>query len=130
MTAEICYGCKLPQEHVYVHPDTGQGFCMTCARGMPVNPMEWALLLLTTPGSVVGPPFLPGDVVECRRAATVYEGVGVVQEMSMSLQHGGTPLYPMFRVTLTEKAADEVPDEAWYAEVSLRKVTEKESVGD
>jgi hypothetical protein len=131
MTAELCYGCKLPQEHVYVHPDTGQGFCMTCAKGMPINPAEWALLLLTHPASPLGPPFIPGDVVECRRAATVYEGVGVVQGMSMSLEHGGgTPLYPMFLVTLTEKDNDEVPDQAWYAEVSLTKVKEKEAVGD
>ena len=40
----------------------------------------------------------------------------------MSLKHGGTPLYPMFRVELTEKDNDDVPDYAWYAEVSLRKV--------
>ena len=125
MTAELCYGCKIPRPIAYVHPDTGQGFCLSCARGMPINPTEWALLLLTQPGSVVGPPFAPGDVVECRRAAQFYEGVGVVREMSMDLEHGGTPLYPMFRVELTEKDNDEVPDEAWYAEVSL---TKKEAV--
>lgn len=127
MTAELCYGCKLPRETVYTHPDTGQVFCAACSRGMPLNSAEWAMILLTTPGSPVGPPFGPGDVVECRRAAQVYEGVGVVQEMSMNLEHGGTPLYPMFRVRLTDKASDDVPDEAWYAEVSLTKVRQEVS---
>jgi hypothetical protein len=130
MTAELCYGCKLPRETVYTHPDTYQVFCAGCARGMPLNANEWALLLLTQPGSPVGPPFAPGDVVECRRAATHYEGIGTVQEMSMDLGHGGTPLYPMFRVVITEKADEGVPDEAWYAEVSLTKVKEKGAVGD
>lgn len=130
MTAEVCYGCKLPRGIVYTDAATGQVFCANCSRGMPLNPAEWALLLLTTPGSPVGPPFAPGDVVECRRAATHYEGVGTVQEMSMSLEHGGTPLYPMFRVALTDKATPEAPDEAWYAEVSLTRVKERETVGD
>lgn len=131
MTAELCYGCKLPGGVVYTDADTGQGFCADCARGMPLNPAEWALLLLTTPGSPVGPPFAPGDVVECRRAATHYEGIGTVREMSMSLEYGGgTPLYPMFLVELTEKAHGGVPDRAWYAEVSLTKVREREAVGD
>ena len=128
---ELCFGCRIPQAgNVYVHPDTGQGFCMTCARGMPMNSAEWAMILLTTPGTAIGPPFRRGDVVECRRAAQIYEGVGVVVGMDMSLAHGGTPLYPMFHVKLTEKAGDEVPDEAWYAEVSLTPVREKEAVGD
>lgn len=131
MTIEICYGCKLPKERAYIHPDTGQGFCAVCARSMPINPAEWAMLLLTHPASPLGPPFAPGDVVECRRAATVYEGIGVVQGMSMNIEEtGGTPLFPMFLVTLTEKVSDEVPDQAWYAEVSLTKVKEKEAVND
>ena len=125
MTAELCYGCRTPKNIAYIHPETGQGFCLSCSRGMPINPMEWALLMFTTPGSPVGPPFLPDDVVECRRAATVYEGMGVVREISMDLDHGGgTPLHPMFLVELTEKADDEVPDEAWYCEKSLTRVRE------
>lgn len=129
MTIETCYGCKLPRERAYIHPDTGQGFCVRCARSMPINPAEWAMLLLTHPASPLGPPFVPGDVVECRRAATVYEGVGVVQGMSMNIEEtGGTPLFPMFLVTLTEKAFDDAPGQAWYAEVSLTKVAAKEPV--
>lgn len=129
MTAtEMCYGCKLPTEDFYIHPETGQSFCSKCSWGMPISPAEWALLLLTQPGSMVGPPFLPGDPVECRLAGQVYEGNGVVQEISMSLDRGGgTPLYPMFRVALNEKVNDQVPDEAWYSEVSLTKI-EKEAV--
>lgn len=128
---EICCGCKLPRKTEYVHPETGQPFCEGCSLGMPISPVEWALLLLTQPGSMVGPPFLPGDRVECRHAATVYEGVGEVREISMNLERGGgTPLYPMFRVVMIDKAADTVPDESWYSEVSLTKVTQKESVGE
>lgn len=127
---ERCYSCKLPLvEDFYVHPDSGELFCMLCSWGMPLNPQEIAMILLTQPGSVVGPPFAPGDVVECRRAAQVYEGIGVVREMSMDPEHAATPLYPMFRVELTDKANDDCPDEAWYAEVSLTKVKQEQGAG-
>lgn len=118
----LCQGCKLPRATERVHPETGLPYCSDCSGALPWSLEDLAMFLLTVPGSPVGPPFKPGDAVECRAAGVAYEGVGVVREVSMDLAHGGTPLYPMFRVELTEKAGPSSPDEAWYAEVSLSPV--------
>lgn len=119
---DLCYNCKRVQDVAATHPASGRPYCAACAQDLPWSLDDLAMFLLTVSDSPVGPPFRAGDVVECRAAGVLYEGVGVVQEMDMNLEHGGTPLYPMFRVTLTDKASDSAPDEAWYAEVSLTKV--------
>jgi hypothetical protein len=127
MTNALCCGCKNFREVAYTHPITEQQFCESCERMQPLTVEDWTMFLLTSPQSVLGPQFHPGDVVEARTAAVIYDGVGTIAEMSMNLRHGGTPIYPTFRVVLDEKAHDQAPDEAWYTEVCLTKVTREAS---
>jgi hypothetical protein len=119
---DLCAGCKLFKEIVYTEGGTERPFCEGCSVVQPLTSDEWALMLLVAPDSPWGPPFLPGDKVEARTAGTIYDGIGEVAQMSMSLEHGGTPVYPTFRVILSEKAHDQAPDEAWYTEICLQKV--------
>lgn len=127
---DLCYGCKTFQEIAYTQGGTDRPFCEECSMIQPLTSDEWALMLLVAPDSPWGPPFHPGDKVEVRQAIASEgrnpefrtEGVGEVAQMSMSLEHGGTPIYPTFRVVLSEKAHDQAPDEAWFPEVCLSKV--------
>ena len=122
----LCYGCKTFQEVAYVQPGTGNSFCSKCRWDQPVTIEDLALFLLVDPDSPIGPPFRDGDVVEARVAGMLYDGIGVVEGMSTSLEHGATMLYPTFRVRFTEKATDhEVPDFYYYPENCLTKVTEE-----
>lgn len=126
---DLCFGCKKFTEIVWTEGGTDRPYCQTCVDEMPPTVDEVNMVLLLAPWSPIGPPFKPGDVVECRTAAIIFDGVGVVQEMSISLRDGGTPIYPSFRVALTEKAHDKAPDEAWYTEVCLKRV-EPQDGGD
>lgn len=128
MTTHLCYGCKTFQEVAYIQPETGLEFCRKCRWNQPLTLEDLALYLLTTPGSTIGPPFAVGDVVEARVAEVLYDGIGTIAEMSMTIERGGgTPVYPTFRVVFTEKAdTHEVPDEAWFPENCLTKVDQKE----
>lgn len=119
---DLCYGCKQFKEIVYTQGGTDQPFCEECSMIQPLTSDEWATVLLVAPDSPWGPPFRPGDKVEARTAGTIYDGVGEVTNMYMDLEHGGTPVYPTFRVVLNEKAHDQAPDEALYTEVCLTKV--------
>jgi hypothetical protein len=67
-------------------------------------------------------PFEIGDTVECRTAGVIFDGIGVIDDISMEPQHFGTPVYPSFHVKLTEKAYPEAPDELWYMEMQLSLV--------
>ena len=127
---DLCFGCKKFVEIVYTESGTDRPFCEPCTEQMPPTRDEINLVLLLAPWSPIGPPFKPGDVVECRTGAVVYDGVGVVREMSIRLEHGGTPIYPAFRVEITEKAYDGAPDECWYTEVCLTKVDEHQGEGE
>lgn len=120
---DLCYGCKQFKEIAYTQGGTDHPFCEECSMIQPLTSDEWAMMLLVAPDSPYGPPFRPGDKVEARTAGTIYDGLGEVAQMSMSLEHGGTPVYPTFRVVLSEKAHDQAPDEAWYTEVCLTKVS-------
>ena len=117
---DLCYGCKRFVEIVWTDSTTRQPFCQSCVDAMPPTRDEVNMILLLAPWSPIGPPFKPGDRVEARLAAVLLDGVGTVREMSISLEHGGTPIYPAFRVTIDEKAHPGAPDEAWYTEVCLR----------
>ena len=119
---DLCYGCKQFKEIAYTQGGTDHPFCEECSIIQPLTSDEWAMMLLVAPDSPWGPPFHPGDKVEARTAGTIYDGIGEVAQMSMSLEHGGTPVYPTFRVVISEKAHDQAPDEAWYTEICLQKV--------
>lgn len=127
MEKHLCYGCKTFQEVAYLQPGTGHEFCGRCRWEQPFTMEDLMLFALTEPDSPYGPPFRPGDVVEARVAGLLYDGVGVVEDMSMDLEHGATPLYPTFKVRFTEKATDhDVPDSYYYPENCLTKVAATE----
>lgn len=68
-------------------------------------------------------PFKVGDRVEARTAGVVYDGIGVIEEVSTELEKFGTPVYPSFKVVFEEKAYPEVPDFIWFMEQQLKKVS-------
>lgn len=123
---DLCWGCKGFKDIVWVEDGTEHPFCEACLAQIPLSSDEWAFILLTSPWSPVGPPFKKGDVVECRTGARVLDGIGVVQDMDMSLEYGGTPIYPTWKVVLTEKAREDALDEQWYTEVCLTRVNQEE----
>lgn len=123
---DLCGVCKTFSEIVYTEEGTDRNYCEPCLAKEPLTKDEWQFLLLIAPWSPFGPPYKVGDVVECRAAGEVYDGVGTVTEMDMSLAHGGTPVYPTWRVELTTKAHDGVPDEGWYTENCLTRVNQTE----
>lgn len=117
MMGEVCRGCKKLKELVYTD-DFGLRYCAECAELKPKKPETLGLefLLATIP-------FGRGDRVECRTGAVTYDGVGTVQEVSFNIEHGGTLVFPAFRVEIDEPANEHSPDEGWYTETCLKKVS-------
>lgn len=120
----LCYSCKELREAVYVDP-IDRCYCADCVVnvavpiGSAVRAMQFLALTI---------PFQVGDRVEARTAGEFLDGVGTVVEIDMDLTHGGTPVYPMFRVVIDEKADEHSPDEGWYTECCLTRVNEPELV--
>lgn len=123
---DLCGVCKGFKEIVWHEDGTNRPYCQECLNQLPLSGDEWAFILLTSPWSPYGPPFKPGDVVECRTAGEIYDGVGTVEEISMDLKNGGTPVYPTWRVVLTTKAREDALDEQWYTENCLNRVNQSE----
>lgn len=122
---DLCGVCKSFKDIVWNEDGTNRPYCQECLNQLPLSSDEWAFILLTAPWSPFGPPFKAGDVVEARTAGRVYDGVGTVHEMDMSLTHGGTPVYPTWRVVLTTKAREDALDEQWYTENCLQRVNQQ-----
>lgn len=99
--------------------EVGRDYCAECLT---------ELTSLTTPTLLdylaATVPFAVGDRVEARTAGALFDGIGVIDNISMSLEHFGTPVYPAFHVKIIEKAYDEAPDELWYTESCLQRVEE------
>jgi hypothetical protein len=92
-----------------------RAFCKECAAIQPISPTIGMLSFLAATV-----PFKVGDVVEGRTGGQVYDGVGHIVEISFDPKDLASPVVPMFRVAMDEKAYDQVPDEIWYAEVCMR----------
>lgn len=117
MTTEdwLCESCRELKPVAYTDP-LGRQYCAGCFVNMPVPTVtRMAEYLLRTI------PFQIGDTVECRTAGVLYDGVGTIDDISVELEQFGTPVYPSFHVSLTEKAYDGAPDECWYMETQLRR---------
>ena len=114
---DLCYGCKAFVDIAYWEQDTNRAFCQKCALELPPTSEELALLFiaLTTP-------FKVGDRVEARTAGEIFDGVGTVTDMFTDLEHGGTLVYPTWRVVIDEPAYEGAPEEALYTEICLKKV--------
>lgn len=101
-----------------VHTDVlGRNFCASC---WVVQPLPREVILASW--AAANCPYDVGDKVECRTGGQVYDGVGTIVEKSTDPKDLATPLVPMFRVAIEDKAYPEMPDEAWYSEVCITKV--------
>jgi hypothetical protein len=111
---KVCFSCKKFRDIVRTD-ELDRGYCSQCY--VP-HDLLWAynFMALTTP-------FAVGDRVECRTGGEIYDGIGVVEEVSTDLKDGGTWVYPAFRVRFEEKAYDTVPDIQLYTESCLTKVS-------
>ncbi len=67
-------------------------------------------------------PYKVGDKVSCRSGGVIYDGVGHVVEVSFDPKDLASPVIPMFRVEMDEKAYETMPDEMWYPELLLTPV--------
>lgn len=114
---DLCSACKAFREIVYVEEGTNRCFCEPCALALPPTSEELALLFI-----MATTPFKVGDVVECRTGAEIYDGIGVVEEISTDLEKGGTAVYPIFLVRLTEKVYPNLRDVIGYTEICLKHV--------
>lgn len=110
---KLCYGCKQLRDIAYVDP-TDRGYCAECIPSLNLGSVVRAMQFLS-----LTIPYKVGDRVRAHTAGEIYDGVGTVAEISFDLKHGGTPVYPMFRVVIDEPADEHAPDQGWYTETCL-----------
>lgn len=115
----LCEDCK-ELKPVGWTDSVGREYCLECFIDLHAPSIYRMVEYLT-----FSIPYSVGDRVRCYTAGTLYDGIGVVEEISMDPVNFGTPVYPSFRVSITEKAYEEAPDELWYTEVCLRKVIDE-----
>ena len=112
---ELCEFCQDLKPVAYTD-SVGRTWCAECYEMLTQGQSPiWEFLALTIP-------FQVGDRVECRTAGRLYDGIGTVQEISTDPANYGTPVYPSFRVAITDKAYPTAPDEIWYTEKCLVKL--------
>lgn len=115
----LCFRCRQHKELIVVEDGTKFGYCSECVNwNVPSPEVQAMTFLLETV------PFKIGDVVECRTGGVVYDGVGVIEEVSFELEDSGTLACPAFRVRLTKKEVEQDLDGLWYNEVCLTKASE------
>jgi len=113
LKADLCWGCRRLRE-VAVTDEGGRTYCVSCA---PAPAPSKAMILLDFLLSTV--PFQVGDRVSCKTGAQIYDGIGRVVEVSFDPKDLASPVVPMFRVVMEEKAYPEMDDEAWYSEACM-----------
>ena len=115
-TTELCDYCQ-ELKPVAGTDLVGREYCADCIELLsepgPFNILHFLAVTI---------PFKVGDRVACYTAGKLYDGIGIIDEMSMDPFKYGTPVYPSFRVKLTEKAYPEAPDGVWYLEQQLKHV--------
>lgn len=124
--SDICHGCKSYKEIVYREEGTERPFCHGCALQLPPSSQALAQLFLD-----LTVPFKVGEKVRAKQVLACdgddvqfrIEGVGEVTQISTDLVHGGTPVYPTFHVRIDEKSNEAAPDEGWFTEICLEKVS-------
>jgi len=113
---KLCYGCYELREIAYADA-CDRGYCSECVIALPIGTMMHAMGFLS-----LTIPFKIGDRVEARTAGEIYDGVGTVTEVKFDLEHGGTPVHPMFKVVIDEPADEDAPEYGYYTERCLCKV--------
>lgn len=116
MTDQLCTSCQRLKP-VESTDSVGRAYCAECMEMIRTAPLPTNLLILAATI-----PFDVGDRVEARTAGVLYEGIGVIDEISTDIKNWGTPVYPSFHVVFEKKAYPEVPDAVWFMETQLRKV--------
>jgi hypothetical protein len=111
-----CFSCKHLRE-IVLTDKLDRDFCADCSTRQPA----FRELVLAT-WAAENAPFRVGDKVACKTGGQIYDGVGHVQEVSTKPEDLASPVVPMFRVAIDEKAYPEMDDECWYSEVCLTKV--------
>jgi hypothetical protein len=112
----LCFACKHLCEVVSTD-ELGRSFCATCVVGQPAGRVmaaaAWVAFTI---------PYRVGDKVSCKTGGQIYDGIGHVEEVSIDPKDLASPVVPMFRVAIDEKAYEECPDEVWYSSVCLSLV--------
>jgi hypothetical protein len=118
MSGPVCYSCKRAADPAYTDPN-GLAYCDRCAEDVPGSgSVATAVRFLAATI-----PYRPGDRVECRTGGIVLDGTGSVDGISFTLEEGGgTPVTPVFHVTIDEPAYADAPDAAYYPECCLKRV--------
>ncbi len=117
MTKRLCFGCRELAEIAYVDP-VDRGMCANCVAEQPIGSVVRAMQFLS-----LTIPFKVGDRVEARTAGEIYDGIGTVTEVHFDLEHGGTPIYPSFRVVIDEPADELAPEQGLYTECCLTLIS-------
>src|ERR1700756_4360779 len=115
MTLSLCWSCKSIRDIVYIDGVDRQ-YCNDCVTLLPSNQSDMLMSFLSATV-----PYQVGDIVSCKTAGQVFDGVGHVVEVSFDPKDLASPVMPMFRVAMDEKAYDQVPDEIWYSEICLER---------
>lgn len=112
----LCEFCRELKEVAHTD-EVGREFCATCLDELTQvsGPTILDYLMVTIPFEV-------GDRVRCYTAGALFDGIGVIDEISMNPVKFGTPVYPSFLVHITEKAYPEAPDSLYYTEACLKPV--------
>jgi hypothetical protein len=116
MTQGLCEICKNLKETAYTDP-VGREYCTDCFSYLPVPTASRIVeyLMLTIP-------FKVGERVECRTVGVLFDGTGVITEISIDPETFGTPAFPSFNVVIDDPAYPEAPKSCWYMETQLKKV--------
>lgn len=114
---DLCESCREIKPVAHVDP-VGRSYCATCRLIMPQTTTEHMVTFL-----METIPFEVGDRVEARTAGILFDGVGVIDQVSIEPENFGTPVYPSFHVVIDKKAYATAPDDLWYMESQLTKVS-------
>jgi hypothetical protein len=112
----LCQGCRRIRALSYTD-QADRSYCVDCTALLPVA--QSAMMVAFLADTV---PYKEGDIVSCKTGGQVFDGIGHVVEVSFSPEHLASPVVPMFRVAIDEKAYPEVPGSIWYAECCLERV--------
>lgn len=120
MTAQLglCESCRELKTAAYTDP-IGRQYCLECYGHLPVATAARIVEQL-----MVSIPFRVGERVECRTAGVLYDGTGVIDDISVDPEHFGTPAHPSFHVVIDHPAYPEAPDACWFMERQLKRVNE------
>lgn len=112
----LCTNCKGFRDLAYTD-EAERSYCLDCLGLLPEAQM---MALVSFLYATV--PFSEGDKVSVKAVGEIYEGIGVVIEVSFSPEDLASPVVPMFHVVFEDKARDDVPDDSWFPEVCLEAV--------